>query len=311
MGSGSYSYINTRTRGAATYASVTGSSIDSFYDADYATRGVKAASFASALNQRVFTQTSLDPEMNIKGKVRESCDSEEHPTSYPIIIGLDVTGSMCDIPSQLLINSFPEIMKNVMDSGVEHAQVCFVGIGDCVYDRAPIQVGQFETSDELTEKWLKKLYLEGGGGGNFGESYSLAWYFAAMHTKIDSFEKRGVKGCLITIGDEPVLRTTSRHAIETLFGDNVQSDISSEGVLNDASEKWNIYHIDAGNNEHSWEGFPVNYIHSGRTVNDISQHIIKCILESYGSASKVAVRGTNTYDVDNKHSVSEKEDVIL
>lgn len=310
MGGGSYSYLSSRTRGAATYCCATGASESAFLDSDYTTRARMSSENSSAIRQHVFTQRSLDPEMDIRGKVRESCDSEEHPTSYPIIIGLDVTGSMCSIPAELLVNSFPEIMKSIMDAGIEHAQVCFVGIGDDVYDRAPIQVGQFETSDELTEKWLKKLYLEGGGGGNFGESYSLAWYFAARHTKIDSFEKRGIKGCLITIGDEPPLRTTSRHTIERLFGDNVQSDINANGICTDASEKWNVYHIDAGNNEMTWgqHAPAAHYVHSDRSVNGISKKIIECILDAYGSVSLTAGRDTNT---DQTVESVKEEEILL
>ncbi len=35
------------------------------------------------------------------------------------------------------------------------------------------------------EHWLKNIYLEGCGGGNSGEDYSLAWYIAAYKTKTD------------------------------------------------------------------------------------------------------------------------------
>ena len=107
--------------------------------------------------------------MKVTKVIREARDSEEHPNSFPIIIGLDVTGSMGYIPKELIKNGFPEMMKKIMDEGVEHAQVCFMGIGDEECDSAPIQMGQFETSDELCEKWLKAIYLEGGGGGNDGE----------------------------------------------------------------------------------------------------------------------------------------------
>ena len=56
-------------------------------------------------------------------------------------------------------------------------------------DSAPLQVGQFESSDELLDKWLTNIYFEAGGGGNGGESYALAWYFAALKTATDSMEK--------------------------------------------------------------------------------------------------------------------------
>ena len=140
---------------------------------------------------------------------------------------------------------------------MEHAQICFLGIGDHYSDEAPIQVGQFETSDELTEKWLKAIFIEGGGGGNNGESYLLAWYFAAFHTKIDAFEKRGIKGTLITIGDEPCHSCVEKSVVQNLFGNGEKDAVASE-LLKEARKKWDVYHI---------------------TINDWAE-------ERYGSAAK-------------------------
>ena len=99
-----------------------------FYSFDRA--AARSYSYKSRSREEIFSNQSIDPLMVIKGKVRESCDSEEHPTSYPIIIGLDVTGSMGQVPENLIKEAFPEIMKAVMEKGVNHAQICFVGIGD-------------------------------------------------------------------------------------------------------------------------------------------------------------------------------------
>ena len=211
-----------------------------FYSFDRAQ--ARSANYQTRSREEIFTNRAIDPLMIIKDKVRESCDSEEHPNSYPIIIGLDVTGSMGRVPENLIKEAFPEIMKTIMDKGVEHAQICFVGIGDHYSDDAPIQVGQFETSDELTEKWLKAIYIEGGGGGNNGESYQLAWYFAAYHTKIDSFEKRGIKGTLITIGDEPCHASISGKVLRELFGEG-EGEVLTSQLIKEVQKKWDVYHI--------------------------------------------------------------------
>ena len=211
-----------------------------FYSFDRAQ--ARSANYQTRSREEIFTNRAIDPLMIIKDKVRESCDSEEHPNSYPIIIGLDVTGSMGRVPENLIKEAFPEIMKTIMDKGVEHAQICFVGIGDHYSDDAPIQVGQFETSDELTEKWLKAIYIEGGGGGNNGESYQLAWYFAAYHTKIDSFEKRGIKGTLITIGDEPCHASVSGKVLRELFGEG-EGEVLTSQLIKEVQKKWDVYHI--------------------------------------------------------------------
>ena len=201
----------------------------------------------SAAKEEIFHQRHIDPDMVIKGKVRESCDSEEHPNSFPIIIALDTTGSMGHIPMDLIKGSFPEIMKSIIEDGIPDPQVCFIGVGDCYCDRAPIQCGQFESSDELMEKWFQKVYLEGGGGGNPGESYNLAWYFALRHTVTDAWEKRHKKGVLITIGDEPCLAEIPQADITNLFGDSVQSGAMSTELVKEVSERWELFHVHMGN----------------------------------------------------------------
>lgn len=209
-------------------------------------RSLTSTMSVSEAREATFKHRSLDSEMNIKDKIRESRDSEEHPNSFPIIIALDTTGSMGHIPMDLIQNSFPEIMKSLLDSGVKDAQVCFIGVGDCYCDDAPIQCGQFESSDELMEKWFQKVYLEMGGGGNPGESYNLAWYFASRHTVTDSWEKRNKKGVLITLGDEPCLSEIPKNEITKLFGDPAQTGITSTDLIKEVQEKWNVYHIHFG-----------------------------------------------------------------
>lgn len=239
MGGGSYNYMSAHSRGLSNSTLSTTMSHSSF-------------------RETVFKQSHMSPEMSVKGKIREARDSEEHPESFPIIIALDTTGSMDDIPVNLVKGVFPEIVKNIIDAGIPHPQVCFLGVGDLYCDDAPLQCGQFESSDDLMEKWLKLIYLEQGGGGNGGESYNLAWYFAAKHTSIDSFEKRGKKGVLITIGDEPCHRTIPSFYLAS-YGSDIKGEITSRSLLDLVGKKWSCYHIQMGNGKwdtttiKSWE----------------------------------------------------------
>lgn len=194
--------------------------------------------------EEVFKQHAIAPEMNIKGKIRECRDSDEHPETLPIIIALDVTGSMGSIPRRLVTQDFPNLMKKIMDEGIAHPQVCFVGIGDHECDTAPLQVGQFEASDELLDTWLRKLYIEGGGGGNAGESYLLAWYFAAAHTDCDAYNKRRQKGILITVGDEPTLRSLTQNDFSEIYGNSIQANrMAASEILRAAQMEWDVYHV--------------------------------------------------------------------
>lgn len=210
----------------------------------YSTDVARKVSNATQTREQVFSQRRMHSDMNIHGLVRECRDSEEHPESLPIIIALDVTGSMGTIPHKLITADFPKIMKKIMDAGVQHPQVCFVGIGDQYSDDAPIQVGQFESSDELLDRWLKTIWLESGGGGNGGESYQLAWWFAATHTATDHFSKRGKKGVLVTVGDEPVHKSLSQNEFKSIFGDNSEaSQMGTSQILHAAQTAWDVYHI--------------------------------------------------------------------
>ena len=275
----------------------------------YSTSVARASNVYQSMDRNeVFTSTSLNPQMDIKNKIRECVDSEEHPNAFPIIIGLDVTGSMGRIPYELITNSLPQIMKKIMDEGVKDPQVCFLGIGDSRCDNAPLQVGQFESSDELMEKWLKLVYLEGHGGGNGGEDYGLAWYFAARCTSVDSFKKHGRKGVVITIGDEPIHMTISRNAIKEIFG-STEANVNVVDLLNEARSEWDIYHINVPDysgrkalTKSCWnELLQDKVLHiEADTKEAIADGIVGAILNSYkdaDSGTNVDKYGTNNSDV--------------
>src|SRR5437870_4830733 len=129
---------------------------------------------------------------------RESRDSGNHPESRAVAVLFDVTGSMQRVP-RILQENLPKLMDLLIDRGyLDHPQILVGGIGDATCDRAPLQVGQFESGIEIEED-LGKLFLEGGGGGHITESYELAMYFLAHHTSMDCYEKRGQRGYLFVI----------------------------------------------------------------------------------------------------------------
>ena len=187
---------------------------------------------------------SLSNAMNPQGvMLRESRDSEEHPNTVSIILALDVTGSMGSIPHFLVKEGLPNIMGNIIQRGIKDPQLLFLAVGDHECDQCPLQVGQFESSDELLDKWLTDVYLEGGGGGNAGESYLLAWYFAGFHTVLDSFEKRQQKGFLFTIGDEPTLPEIPAKALEKIMGKGQHKSHPASVLLDKARERYHVYHL--------------------------------------------------------------------
>jgi len=175
--------------------------------------------------------------------LREARDSEVHPNSFPIIIGLDLTGSMLDIPQNLIQTGLPKMVSNMIQGGVQSPAILFLGVGDHEWDKYPLQIGQFESGDEELDLWLSRTYLEGGGGANKGESYSLAHYYAATHCSTDSFEKRGIKGVLITIGDEPNLDAYPARVINEIMGPIQAKGYTSKELLEMAKKEWLVFHI--------------------------------------------------------------------
>jgi hypothetical protein len=204
---------------------------------------------------------SLRNSMNPHGvMLRESRDSFEHPNTISIILALDVTGSMGAIPLFLIKEGLPHIMGNIIQRGIKDPQLLFLAVGDHECDTTPLQVGQFESSDELLDKWLTDVYLEGGGGGNGGESYLLAWYFAGLHTVLDSFEKRQQKGFLFTIGDEPTLPELPAQAIEKIMGKGQHKNYLATELLDKARERYHVYHLhiketSAGSEQRTQDGW--------------------------------------------------------
>lgn len=198
--------------------------------------------------EEVFRQTRLHPDMNPHGvKVRESRDSPLHPDSIGIIFALDETGSMNDIPEFLAKQELPHFMELILDGGfVKDPQLMFMGVGDAVqnyHEQAPLQVGQFESEAGLMDRWLTDIFLEGKGGGNEGESYDLAFYFAARHTSMDCWEKRGRKGYLFVTGDEPALSHVSAVAVRERIGDDLKKDVPTAKIVEEASEAFHTFFL--------------------------------------------------------------------
>jgi hypothetical protein len=206
--------------------------------------GAYAASTAGKTTDAVFASRGIDKDLNPLGvTVRESRDSALNPESTAIIVGLDVTGSMGMIADALARKGLGTMVEEILArKPVPDPHILCMGIGDVLYDRAPLQVTQFE-ADIRIAKQLEKLWLEKGGGGNSCESYNLPWYFAAMHTAIDCFEKRGKKGYLFTVGDEEPPLDLPAAAITRFLGSRPQRNFSSRELLTLVGRMYHVFHV--------------------------------------------------------------------
>jgi hypothetical protein len=174
---------------------------------------------------------------------RESVDSPDNPLSTPVIIGIDVTGSMGSLAQNLITKGLNTTFTELLDrKPVSNPHVMAMAIGDAFFDRAPLQVTQFEADIRIADQ-LTQLYLEGGGGANEGESYCLAHAFAGLKTVHDSFAKRKQKGFLFTVGDEPVLDGVTKEQMKRVLGIDSQTDLSAQDCIDLASRTYEVFHI--------------------------------------------------------------------
>ncbi|WP_329257504.1 hypothetical protein OG417_18950 [Actinoallomurus sp. NBC_01490] len=185
--------------------------------------------------------------------VRESRDSDEHPESLALAVLFDVTGSMLTVP-RTLQSKLPDLLGLLMRKGyVEHPQILFGAVGDATCDRAPLQVGQFE-SDNRMEDDLGKILLEGGGGGQMTESYELAMYFMARHTAMDCLEKRGRRGYLFLIGDELAYPKVKAREIGRVIGGEPGEDVPLASIIAELKRRFEVYFIIPEGASHSRDG---------------------------------------------------------
>ncbi len=199
--------------------------------------GVVTTDYRSA--QDMFKSRRIADELNPRNVVRECRDTDEHPNTIPVILALDVTGSMGDAAMEVA-KKLNAVMTKLYDN-TQDVEFLVMGIGDLAYDSAPVQASQFESDIRIAEQ-LDKIYFEGGGGGNGYESYTAAWYFGLHHTKLDCWE-RGKKGIIITMGDEPLNPYLPYRSLKTATGDGLQGDIVTAELYNAVTQKFDVFHL--------------------------------------------------------------------
>lgn len=184
-------------------------------------------------------------------KIRECRDSADHPNSKAKVIMFDETGSMGNVPRQMQ-KELKRVFGLTLDKGVKDVQIAVAAYGDALnYERAPIQVSQFE-SDNAIDDALDNLFLEGNGGGNGGETPNLVWYYLAHYAELDSLEKRGIKGHIYMVADEVPLELDSS-TIEKYIGDSPRGGLSTEAIVDDLLKKFDVTILLVDNSSAKWQ----------------------------------------------------------
>lgn len=218
---------------------------DGYYNGDVAerSRSTNTEHFAHTMTMasRPANERECHPSLDPKGKTRESCASAEHPNPTSIAIAMDLTRSRGE-DAKVVFGKLPMMVGQIMTHRLApHPQLCFMGVGDATCDRAPLQVGQFE-SDNRLDADLGNMLIEKGGGGTGQESYELAAYYLARKTKLDSL-KQNRKGVAFFLGDEAPYPFVKKGEVKQVVGDRLQEDIPVRDIFTELQKSYDAYLI--------------------------------------------------------------------
>lgn len=196
--------------------------------------------------------------------VREAYDNDDHPTSTPVAVFFDVTGSMGHMPVELQ-QKLPNLFDLLAAKGyIPDVQILFGATAD-EDDPVPLQVSQFE-ADNTASEHLENIYIYGGGGRSSGtgypeEAYNLAMYFMADYTDLDSLNKRDKKGYLFFLADEAVRADLPVSVVRKTMGDtpSIEDDLKTSDIVSRLLDKYEVFVLFC---EH---GAPYNIAGAGQT----------------------------------------------
>jgi hypothetical protein len=166
----------------------------------------------------------IDPQKRIRSESKN-----------PIIVAVDVTGSMASWPAEIF-DRLP-LLFNTLSQYRPDVEICFAAIGDAGYDRWPLQVTTFASGFDL-EQLLGGIYGE-GGGGDAPESYGLFAHWVNTHVEASNAEEMPF---LIVFGDITMHPTVPAKQISHYLGDSAQ-DVNAITAWQQVAQKWNTWFL--------------------------------------------------------------------
>lgn len=190
----------------------------SYYDRDVSDRDTRTSRGTTRVSENAFSSLA-DSALFPKGRELDT------RCAYPLVFAADVTGSMDTLP-RILFDKMPNIVGQIMLQAYvdpEQTMLSFSAVGDAECDSAPIQVCNFSPLRGM-DSWMKRVWIEGGGGGSSDESYELmAWYYANRYNM-----ESAVCPIFLFTGDEGFRSTLSANMLSEHFGGQVESTSASE-----------------------------------------------------------------------------------
>jgi hypothetical protein len=271
--------------------------VSSYRDAVEATRTTRSSTDAFRYSQEATRSGAgrVHDRLNPNGVVRECLDTEAMPNVTPIVFAMDVTRSRGNDAKVVYSGLMPFLGSLFLSGAAVDPQLLFVAFGDATSDRAPLQIGQFE-SDERMDGDLEHIWLEEGGGGTGEESAELVAYMLARKTKIDAVDLRGQKGFCFFTSDEAMYPSVKASEVKRVIGDDIGEDIPSKEIFAELQRKFHTYLI-----------FPAKPMEE--RVADIDAEIRQRLKDAGGRFENCSIRASliwNTYDDLDLHVVTPK-----
>lgn len=174
--------------------------------------------------------TKKTPKLELVDPKGKNISSE---SENPIVIAVDVTGSMQTWPAEIF-DRLP-LLYQTLSKYRPDVEFSFSAIGDAISDQWPVQVGDFGKGPTLDDV-LKAIYAEGGGGPGIRESYELWAYFMNEHAKTP----KAKSPFMIIMGDEKFYDTINPEQVKKYLGDKIQVTDAKQ-VWQSLSQKFDIY----------------------------------------------------------------------
>ena len=214
--------------------------------ADFATlRSTSTTASAAASPTAFYTSRSIHEDLDpskFKNRRREARNGPTTPKSTPICLFGDETGSMGEVAHEIASTGMEKMITEIYKRmPVTDPQIAIGAMGDVISDQHPLQLSQFEADSKQVDN-LKKIYLEGNGGGNSWESYNLPWHVCLYHVEADAFDE-GRKGFLFSWGDELPPQNLTSAQLEKVYHNKDEPVATNEELLAGLKKNWYVYHF--------------------------------------------------------------------
>jgi hypothetical protein len=159
----------------------------------------------------------------------------------PIVVIGDSTGSMGD-SARVVHDKRPLLWGQIEHHGyLADPAMSIAVVGDHTDNQWPFQVSDFENDPAKIDEWMKRCFLEGGGGGTMHESYlEIAFYYSRA---VEWKARKGRKGYLFMIGDEAPYAKVTPAVAKKHFGIALDESISAEEVMKELRKRFHVFFL--------------------------------------------------------------------